>query len=115
MLRMNKGKTSAKKAEEQDEVAGAAASSLPLFFKKPAVLDKVRHAEAGLGASESMDFARATNSLPVNAIEFIEAAKTYPIVFTAEEKNPMPVAIVGWEKENYFIDAEGKWLKGTYI
>jgi hypothetical protein len=91
----------------------AAPSSLPLFFKKPMPLDMKRHAKAGLLPVQDLSFASSTNSILVNAVEFFEAAKQYPIVFTQGE-NPLPAAIVGLEKQNYFVDANGSWKDGAY-
>lgn len=90
------------------------AEGMPLFFRKPAVLDKDRHAKAGLKPVTSVAFAKATNSLPVNTIEFLEAGKHYPIVFTADAE-PTPTVIVGMEKTNYFVDAKGQWDARTYV
>lgn len=90
------------------------ASTLPLFFKRPAVISKDRHASAQLAHTEAMGFAKDTNSAPLNVFEFIEASKYYPIVFTADAQ-PAPVAVLGWEKENYFVSSDGHWSTGSYI
>lgn len=98
--------------EEQESVAKQ--QGLPLFYQKPAAVEKVRHASSGLYTQAGMQFAKATNSLAVNVLEFLEASKHYPIVFTDAE-TPLPLAIVGLERENYFIDAAGKWQDDCYI
>lgn len=98
--------TSAKEADDE--------GNLPLFFKRPAVLDKERHATAALSSGELFTFAKPANSVPLNTIEFIEASKHYPIVFT-DEASPLPVAILGLEKENYFVDKKGNWLDNAYL
>lgn len=87
---------------------------LPLFFQKPAALEKTRHAKSTVSAVPNLSFARTTNSLAINAIEFIEAAKYYPIAFTPADE-PMALAIVGLENDNYFLDAHGNWRADTYI
>lgn len=89
-------------------------SGLPLLYKQPSALDAVRHAQASVLPKTDFSFAKKTNSLPLNAIEFIEAAKTYPIVFT-NDKMPLPVAIVGMEQENYFVRSDNSWEENTYI
>ncbi len=93
---------------------GTSPSGLPLLYKLPSTLDKVRHAQASIRASHDFSFVKSTNSLPLNTIEFIEAAKTYPIVFTSDA-NPLPVAIVGLEKDNYFVKPNNSWQDGAYI
>lgn len=89
-------------------------TNLPLFFKQPAPLDAKRHAKVALAATQDMSFAATTNSILLNAVEFTEAARQYPIVFTQEE-NPLPAAILGLESGNYFIDAKNQWKDGAYI
>jgi hypothetical protein len=89
-------------------------SQLPLFYKSPQPITLDRHAEAGIGVLSHFSFARPTNSIPLNAIEFAEAARSYPIVFTAGEDN-MPVALVGLESENYFLTIAGQWRSDAYI
>lgn len=96
------------------ENKAAAPSSLPLFFSSPQPLDAARHKEASLLPADGFGFARNTNSMPLNAIEFIEAVKHYPIVFTGGE-NPSPVAILGFERDNYFVRKDGSWAPGAYI
>lgn len=88
--------------------------NLPLFFRKPVPLDSTKHGKAGIKNKQGLAFTRSTNSVPLNAIEFIEAAKHYPIVFTTDEL-ALPAAIVGLEQENYFVDSKGTWKEGTYI
>lgn len=87
---------------------------LPMFFRAPQPLDAKRHGQAGLTATRDFSFARGTNSIAINAVEFFEAAKHYPIVFTGEEL-PMPGVIVGLEQRNYFIDRRGMWKHDAYI
>jgi len=111
---MKKTKAQAQTDEPQTQAPGAGQSGLPLFYRKPAVLQLERHGEASVSPTEEYAFARNTNALPVNAIEFIEAAKYYPIVFTPGEV-PHPAVVLGLEQANYFIDAEGQWEQEYYI
>ncbi len=90
------------------------ANTLPLFFKKPAAVDAARHGEAGLKPQENMGFAANTNSIFINMVEFPEAAKYYPIVFSDGDA-PMPAVIAGLENKNYFVGADKRWKKDTYI
>jgi len=105
-----------KKAQAQPEAQGDAAANtgLPLFFKQPAPVTPDRHATATIQPDAGFGFASATNSIPLNAIEFIEAGKFYPIVFTNDEQ-PMPVALVGLESTNYFLSKDGQWDAASYI
>lgn len=93
---------------------GTSPSGLPLLYKLPTMLDAVRHVQASVRPSSDFSFARPTNSLPLNTIEFIDAAKTYPIVFTDNDLT-LPVAIVGLEQQNYFVRPDNSWQEGAYI
>ena len=104
-----------KQANEAAPADGATqATGLPLFFHKPAPVNPDRHGKTTIHPETSLRFASETNSIPLNAIEFIEAAKHYPIVFTNEE-NPTPVALVGLEQSNYFLGKEGEWTNPGYV
>lgn len=99
-------------APKQDTTSNSGV--LPMFFRAPLALDPKRHANAGLKAISDLSFAKQTNSIAINAVEFFEAAKHYPIVFTGTDV-PMPGIIVGLEQQNYFVDAKGRWKDGTYV
>jgi len=88
--------------------------NLPLFFERPVALDMKRHAKAGVLPMQDISFAATTNSIIVNAAEFFEAAKHYPIVFTQGDA-PLPAVIVGLEQQNYFVGAKGQWKEGAYL
>lgn len=103
-----------RKAPEKKEPTPETAGALPLFFQRPIPLDAERHAKAGLLPTADMEFASNTNSIVVNAVEFFEAAKSYPIVFTMGDV-PVPAVIVGLEQHNYFITANKQWKDGCYI
>lgn len=103
---------SPRKAQEE---TAPAAPGLPLFYKQPSVLDAKRHAKASVIAREDYSFARNANSLGINTLEFLEASKHYPIVFSQNGEKFSPAAILGLEKVNYFVTKEGKWTPHTYV
>lgn len=87
----------------------------PLFFTSPVPLHVERHKDAGLVSREQYDFARHTNAIPVNTVEFIELVSCYPIVFTDGELT-VPLAVVGLaDGINLCIDAQGQWHRDLYI
>jgi hypothetical protein len=88
--------------------------NVPLFFERPVPLELPRHAKAGLFPSRDYSFTASTNSLLINGVEFVEAAKNYPIIFTLGE-SPIPAVILGLEGQNYFVDKEGGWQEDSYI
>jgi hypothetical protein len=94
---------------------GGGSKALPLFYGAPRPLDSRRHAGKRLRATNDLGFARRTNSIPLNGIEFLLAVKHYPIVFTASEP-AVPVAVVGLrERENLYIRPDGSWETGAYV
>ncbi len=92
----------------------ALARNLPVFYQDPHPITLERHGFAGLNPSPKLGFTRDTNSVPVTVVEFFEAARSYPIVFTTGAK-PLPIALVGIEPKNYFLQPDDLWKKGCYI
>ncbi len=89
-------------------------SGQPLFFQDPNPVDATRHANAGIHKDVGFSFARDTNSVPITIHEFVEVARSYPIVFT-NEAVPMPLAVLGLKDKNPFVDSAGRWQMGHYI
>lgn len=90
-------------------------SGLPLFYKKPAALSASKHANKSLKKDVNYGFASTTNSLPLNAVEFTFAAKSYPIVFSGDSE-VTPVAVLGLRNgENLFVNHDGNWAENTYV
>lgn len=82
-----------------------------LFYGNPVPLNSVTHRQLKIApAKDGMAFAAKTNSLPVVAVEFMEAAKEYPLVFAKAGDSFVPVALVGLRNEqNLMLNADGKW------
>ncbi len=98
----------------KEEAAANVSDELPLFFKKPVVIERSRHAAATIHDVKHFAVARATNAIPLSGAEFMEASRCFPIIFTNTDQ-PMPMACVGLEKENYFVNEKGEWADGHYI
>ncbi|MBK9162214.1 MAG: SapC family protein [Nitrosomonadales bacterium] len=56
-----------------------------LFYEKPVPLISERHLKSRIEATGDFGFSASTNSIPLAVIEFVDAAKEYPIAFTGEE------------------------------
>ena len=82
-----------------------------LFYRQIVALDKDKHRELRVGEIRKYDFTRQTNSIPLAAVEFFEAAREYPIVFAqASATESVPTALLGLrEKENLFVERNGRW------
>lgn len=90
-------------------------SGLPLFYKKPALLDASKHKNLSLKQDFGFGFASKVNAVPINLVEMPQVAHFYPIAFS-NDGTATPVAIVGVRNdENLFVNDKGEWRKDTYI
>lgn len=97
------------------EKAPEAQGPLPLFYSKPTLLDAVQHANMGAAKDIGFAFAAKVNAVPLNLVEFPQAAHFYPIAF-ARDAVATPVAVVGVrDNENLFVNAAGQWQENAYI
>jgi hypothetical protein len=82
-----------------------------LFYRKIVAVDKDKHRHLRIGAIKDYRFAAESNSVPVAAVEFFEAAREYPIVFTGTSgPTPVPAVLLGLRNnENLFVSESGKW------
>lgn len=85
------------------------------FYTKPTVLSSIDHKELKIAKVDSYSFAKELNSSVLVGQEFMEAAKTYPVVFVEQSADTvMPVAIMGLNS-NLFVDDKDTWQEGAYI
>ncbi len=86
-----------------------------LFYDKPVAVNRDQHRTTKIGAEPDFSFAAKTNSVALTGVEFVEACKEYPIVFTKVGERKVPVALLGLrDNENLYVGADGKW-DGSYI
>ncbi len=97
------------------EAEAAPGTRVFLFYRNLERIDPARHGDLGLVTTPSYDFARETNSIPLNVIEFRPAARHYPIIFNRDPEDP-PLVIVGVRsRENLFVEKDGSWAEGCYM
>jgi len=84
---------------------------LPLFYKKAIPLNKDTHSELFIEPIDNFLYTKGTNSIYIAAIEFLKAAKEYPIVFAVGgDNNIFPVVLLGIDNNsNLFINKKGEW------
>ena len=82
-----------------------------MYYEKPVLLDRDKHRKRRVKPSNSFAFARRANSVYLAGVEFGEACKEYPIVFTRDaNQKVIPVAMLGLRsRENLFVDEEERW------
>jgi hypothetical protein len=89
----------------------------PSLFAAPVALDRVQHRQQRLKAQGvRFDRTAAMNALFVAAVEFIDVAREYPIVFIEAgqgeggQREVAPVAVLGLAQgENLMLGADGAW------
>ena len=88
-----------------------------LFYDNPTVLDSTVHRNLKVKTTDDgFKFSGKTNSVPLAGVEFPEACKHFPIVFTkVDGQRLLPLALLGFrDLENLFVDAGGRW-KDAYV
>jgi hypothetical protein len=91
------------------------APNLPLFFKSVEAITPERHAALRLDRGAGYAFAARGQTVPLGLGEFEQAARHYPVLFTAGAA-PTPVVLMGLaDTGNLFILPDGAWRKDAYI
>lgn len=91
------------------------AKGAPLFYGPLSPLSASKHKTVGLTPDRLYPSAHSANAIPLTVEEFPRAQNAYPIVFTSGEASA-PAALTSIAAgTNDFVDAQGRWRKGTYI
>lgn len=86
------------------------------MHKSIEVLRLEEHKDSGIKVVSDFLMAKNLTSAPVTVNEYFEACKEYPIVFSKDSQGAwFSLAILGVEKENIFVDADGTWRKNCHI
>ena len=81
-----------------------------MFYEKVVPLNDKVHATLRVRPPAGFGYAAKTNSVPLLASEFFDAAREYPIVFARSPEGPVPAALLGLlDAENLYVGADGKW------
>jgi hypothetical protein len=81
-----------------------------MFYERVVALNDQTHARLKVRPASSFAYAARTNSVPLLASEFFDAAREYPIVFARSESGLVPAALLGLrEGENLYVERDGKW------
>jgi hypothetical protein len=90
-------------------------STQQLFYEQPTAVSQTRHEAASVEVSRDFSFARQTNTVPLTAVEFPNAAAEYAIVFAGTDDALMPAVILGLrQQQNLYVNESGGW-KGRYV
>ncbi|MBB3169554.1 SapC family protein [Simiduia aestuariiviva] len=81
-----------------------------LIYGNATPISSERHRGWGIEPTGDLSFAKTVNSVPLTAVEFFSAAESFPVVFTKNGDNVLPLAVMGVKPEqNLFINEEGKF------
>jgi len=96
-------------------MASAPQPSLPLFFNDLMPLNSNDHKSWKSKNFDGIDFLGKTHALPLTIDEFIDAQRSFPIVFSAGA-DPVPLALMGLnEGVNTFVGEDGQLLDRVYV
>ncbi len=85
-----------------------------LFYKKPVALNRDQHKSFKYQPVSSYEFTRHVNSVPATAIEFFEASRELPVLFSKDEEgNFFPLLLLSLTNDGHSqMDDDGKWTSG---
>ncbi len=88
-----------------------------LMYEKLTPVNRDQHRSLRVkGSDKLLSFARETNSLLLAVTELPLAALDFPCVFVAAGDQHTLVSVVGLrDKENLYIDSDGRWDVNTYL
>ena len=96
-------------------MASAPQPALPLFFNDLMPINSRDHLGWKSKNFENAKFLGATHAVPLTVDEFVDAQRSFPIIFTAGD-DPVPLALMGLnEGVNTYVDDEGKLVENVYV
>lgn len=88
-------------------MASAPQPTLPLFYQDLRPLNATEHGSARARTTDRAPWAGKQHAIPVTVDEFVDAQRSFPIVFSMGD-NPVPLGLMGLnEGVNAFIDTDG--------
>ncbi|UYM14699.1 SapC family protein [Endozoicomonas euniceicola] len=87
-----------------------------LFYNEPVFLNREVHKTLTFKASTDFSFTEEVNSVPLTGIEFFEASRDMPVVFSKDEKGDyFPLALLSlMEHGHKHLGSSGSW-ENSYI
>ena len=86
-----------------------------LFYKKPVVLNRDAHRKLRFKPVIDFSFSKDVNSVPLLAVEFFEASRDLPVLFSKDDKGQyFPIVLMSMRNDGHdLVGAKGVWL-GQY-
>ena len=86
-----------------------------LIYQTATPVNQRQHGDWFIEAGRDYSFARSVNSVPLMAVEMLNAASEYPVVFGGTGDTVNPAVILGLRgDENLYLNAAGEW-QAKYI
>ncbi|MCX2981768.1 peptidase [Halieaceae bacterium IMCC14734] len=87
-----------------------------MFYQQPIVLNRETNKDLCFTATSDYGFSKGVNSVPLTGIEFFEASRDLPVLFSKDEEgNYFPIVLLSLRGDGHEqIGAEGEWT-GNYI
>ncbi|WP_455756669.1 SapC family protein [Sulfurimonas sp.] len=87
------------------------------IFKKPEILDKIKHKDLKLSPYENYEFTKDVYLVPIGLEEMLVATKSLIIVFVKDPSGAIfPSVVLGGENGgNLLLSSDYSWKKNTYI
>lgn len=96
-------------------MAQAKNSNLPIFYKELVPLNSEQHGDWSTKPLPNASFLKNHHAVPLTTDEFVQASRSFPIIFSAGDK-PVPLALMGMnEGVNIFVDDEGNFSGPVYL
>lgn len=88
-----------------------------LFYNEPVPLDRSEHRELRLRKLDNLDFAKNVNSVPISGVEFFEASRDFPVLFTSTgDGEYVPAVLLSLRKTgNILADNWGEVYMPVFI
>ena len=87
-----------------------------LFYREPVALNRENHRNLKFSTRAEYEFSREVNSVPLTGIEFFEASRDMPVLFSCSESGAyFPLALLSLRNNSHALVAEdGNW-RGNYV
>jgi len=87
-----------------------------LFYKKPVALNREQHKDFKFLPAKNFSFTNGINSVPLTGIEFFEASRELPVLFSKDSSdNYFPLALLSLMNNGHkLISDEGEW-QSSYV
>ena len=97
----------------QESPTAPAPAPLPLFYKNPQLVSASVHGDWRLKPGD-FSFAKDAIAVPIVVGEFTATLRNFPILFTSGGAEIGPIALLGLDASNLFVD-DGKWTDAAYV